>query len=591
MDEVSRIREKTDLVSLISEYIPLKKMGRNFKAACPFHNEKTPSFVVSPERQIWHCFGCGKGGDCYSFLMEYENLEFPEALRILAKKTGIELKRSLDFQTGLSFKKEQIYKLNRLALEFYHYLLTHHNVGKKALEYLGKQRKINPSMIELFKIGFSPRLGNSLATYLTGKKGYKKEDLIDAGLAVFRPGGVMDFFSNRIIFPLFDHRDNAIGFSGRVMDQGAEASKYINTKETLIYHKGSTFFGLNQAKDEIKREEWAIIMEGEFDVISAIQAGIKNTVAIKGTALTEDQAQLISRFAKRVSLSFDQDQAGLEALKRSLSFLEKKGLSTFVIVPPNGKDPDESIKKDPSSFKKAVRSSIGVYDYLLSNTLGSYDKKNAESKKKIAKELLPLFAQIDNEIVKEHYLKKLSGELETSYESITKEVEKLKKEEKPVKTPGEKEKKQREEVLEEYLLSLILQSENPQALLGNSKTVLGDLMFSTPSYQKIKDLLLSSFEKTNDFNSKKFSQTLAAELLPAFDTCFLFPLPKFPDDESYREEIIKMAKDLKTLVLRRKIKEIGEKIGANEKNGEDKHTKELKKEFSSLIVLLKKSEK
>ncbi|MCL5432485.1 MAG: DNA primase, partial [Patescibacteria group bacterium] len=360
MDQVSQVREKIDIVQLISEYVPLKKAGRNFKANCPFHGEKTPSFVVSPERQIWHCFGCGKGGDCFTFLMEYESLEFPEALRILAKRVGIEI-QSTHFEAGLTTKKEKIYRLNRLSLEFYHYLLTKHNVGKKALSYLIEKRKINEKIIDSFSLGFAPRVGNALVKFLIDKKKYDKEDLNEAGLMSFRRGGIFDFFAGRIIFPLFDHRDNVIGFSGRVLeDQSAQiSSKYINTRETLVYHKGDVFFGLNVAKDEIKKQGRVIVMEGELDVISSVQEGIKNVIAVKGTALTENQAQLISRFAGKVSLCFDRDKAGIDAVKRSVPVLEKKGLTITVVQVPNGKDPDESIKENAFEFKNAMKNDIG----------------------------------------------------------------------------------------------------------------------------------------------------------------------------------------------------------------------------------------
>src|SRR5579872_214543 len=215
MDQVSQIREKIDIVSLLQEYIPLKKAGRNFKAVCPFHSDKTPSLVVSPERQIWHCFGCGKGGDCFSFLMEYEHIEFPEALRILAQKAGITLQNQRIDNATVS-KKEKIYALNHLAAEFYHYLLTKHPSGKKALEYV-LQRGIKPATINTYMLGYSPH-GASLVTYLHKKKQYSTDDIFDAGLATRYGRDVVDFFQGRLMFPLYDHRNNIIGFSGRVLN-------------------------------------------------------------------------------------------------------------------------------------------------------------------------------------------------------------------------------------------------------------------------------------------------------------------------------------------------------------------------------------
>src|SRR3972149_4919737 len=259
MDEVGQVREKIDIVSFISEYIPLKKMGKNFKTNCPFHNEKTPSFVVSPERQIWHCFGCGKGGDVFTFLMEYESMEFGEALRTLARKAGIELKMS-GFKPGVQSEKEKIYEINKAALKFYNFILTEHKAGKKAMDYLINTRKLNKGIINTFQLGFSPNSLNVLSNYLKSKKNYSQKDLITAGISISVRDRLMDFFRNRVIFPLFDHRGNVVGFSGRSLEESSSpvkqasssfqssAPKYINTRETLVYHKGSIFFGLNLAK-------------------------------------------------------------------------------------------------------------------------------------------------------------------------------------------------------------------------------------------------------------------------------------------------------------------------------------------------------
>ncbi|MDP3726829.1 MAG: DNA primase [bacterium] len=589
MDQVAQVREKIDIVSFISEYIPLKKMGRNFKALCPFHSEKTPSFVVSPERQIWHCFGCNLGGDCFTFLMSYEKLEFPEALRILAKKAGVELAQ-FRFESGVSSEKEKLYALNHLVSEFYHYLLTKHNVGKKALLYLTEKRGIKMPVITTFKLGFAPGIGNALCGYLLKKKGYKKDELFKAGLTIQKGGDILDFFQNRIMFPLFDHRDNVVGFSGRSLfdSPSAGGSKYINTKETLAYQKGSHFFGLNISKQEIKKEARAIITEGEFDVMSLFQEGIGNTVAVKGSGLTENQVNLLSRFTQKVSLCFDQDSAGQEAIKRSLSFLEQRGLTTTVIEIPNGKDPDEAVKKDPVSFKKALKHDLGIYDFLLAKLKSLYDPKTADGKRKISDELLPFLFNIQNEIVKEHYLKKLSLELDVSYDSVLRQAEKTKtKESSKISSKAlENPQKTREEVLEEYLLSLILQAEEVFDIFTKAKNILDDFEFSQPSYQKIFEHLLFYFDNNNTFDQKMFLKTLPQELLSAFDTCFLLPLPKFQTLDKYKEEAQKIAKELRVLYLKSKIKLISEEIKSKEKEEDMEQLETLKKEFSSLVSLL-----
>lgn len=613
MDQISEIREKIDIVSLISEYLPLKKAGRNFKANCPFHSENTPSFVVSPERQIWHCFGCGKGGDAFTFLMEYENMEFPESLRALAKKTGVTLRES-QFRQGEYSEKEKIFTINNLALKFYHYILTTHPAGKLALSYLTKERKLGKGMIETFELGFSPSTGSALSDYLIRKKNYKNKDLIFAGLSIEKGGKLYDFFKGRIMFPLFDHRGNVVGFSGRSLEtespplsrlrsqagsfaNAQSAPKYINTRETPVYHKGSMFFGLNSAKNEIKQKQNAIIVEGEFDAISLFGEGIKNVVAIKGTALTENQVNLLSRFTPTVTLCLDQDSAGFEATKRSLEVIEKKGLTTSIIVLKNAKDPDEAIKKNPTEFKKALKESIDIYDYLIEKFTLENNKTSALGKKKIADNLLPLISNISNEIIKEHYLKKLSKILDISFESLFKEVEKFsrKNQEDKIIIP-KKDKRTRRELLEEYLISLIIQNENSKGMLEEIKKTLSDYKFETPSLQKILENIYLYFEKNlpagrqeKKFESLKFSKNLSKELFAAFDMCYLFPLPKFVSELRYEEELKKVAKELLTIYIKERIKTVSEEIKQKENNKKFENEEKLKREFTKLLSLLPKN--
>lgn len=585
MDQASQIREKIDIVAFISEYLPLKKAGRNFKANCPFHNEDTPSFIVSPERQIWHCFGCGKGGDCFTFLMEYENMEFPEALRVLAKKAGVTLKES-SFQASHYSEKEKIFSLNNLALKYYHYILLNHPSAKKALDYLISQRKINKGIIETFEIGFSPNTNSSLSDYLMQKKGFKSKDLFDAGLAFEARGRVFDFFRGRIMFPLFDHRGNVAGFSGRTLDEKANPPKYINTKETTVYHKGSMFFGLNSAKEEIKGQQNAILVEGEFDVISLFKEGIKNVVAIKGTALTEDQVALLSRFTPKVSLCLDQDSAGFEATKRSLAVLEKRAVTTTIILTKDAKDPDEAIKNNPAEFKKAVKNDVGIYDYLISKFLEENDKNQIEGKKTITDNLLLLFAQISNEVVKEHYLKKLSKEIDVSLESLTKELEKIQKgneEEKIVVLA--KQKRTRRGLLEEYLVALLIQEDNSKEILKTIEQGLKNYEFESLVFEKIFEkikVFLASHEK---MDAKKFSSGLPQELLSAFDTSYLFPLPKFASEEKCLLEVEQVINNLNSLNIKGKIKE--ETVKLKDNLGEEE-TQKIGKEIKELLSELPK---
>ncbi len=588
MDQVSQVRERIDIVSLISEHISLKKTGQNFKALCPFHGEKTPSFVVSPIRQIWHCFGCGKGGDAFSFLMEYENMEFPEALRVLAKRAGVEIIQDR-WQTQSSFKKEKIYKINFLAAQFYHYILTQHNVGKKALSYLSK-RRINKRIIDTFMLGFAPVGSAALSNYLIGKKQFKKEDIVESGLGLLRNGQIFDFFRERIIFPLFDHRDNVTGFSGRVLDDKAKfsESKYINTRETDVYHKGRAFFGLNIAKDEIKKEKRVIIVEGEFDVLSLFREGIGNAVAVKGTALTDDHIRLISRFADKISICFDQDKAGQDAILRSIPVLEKSAL-TASVVELSGKDPDEMSSKDPATLKYAIKHDIGLYDFFIKKSTAEFDKRSYEGKKKITDQVLPYLSNIENEIIKDHYLRRLSEELDVSNESVLREINRI-EQKAEISEPSFKQgiKRPREEILEEYLLSVILESGKQKQILGRIEKKLAGFHFTTPSFQGIREALVAYFKTNNSFDVKKFVNTLSNEYLGAFDACFLLPYMDYLKDR-YSDEACKAADELRMIYAKKIIRDLGEKIKAKEKEGTDEEIRILQKKLVRMISLLQAS--
>lgn len=589
MDQVAQIREKIDIVALISEFIPVKKAGRNFKANCPFHQEKSPSFVISPERQIWHCFGCGKGGDCYSFLMEYERLEFPEALRMLAARAGITLETTYK-DAGISSKKERMYQVNSLAKEFYHYILTKHKAGKNALKYL-EERGINSKMIETFGLGFAPSTGSALVRYLLDKKKYTRDDVLEGGLAFLRGAQLTDFFRGRLVFPLIDHRDNVVGFSGRIMSSdNPQAPKYINTKETLVYHKGDHFYGLNVTKEAVKRENQVIIVEGEFDVISCFENGVSNVVGVKGTALTENQVNLLSRFASKITFCFDGDRAGQEAIKRSLSVVEKKGLTPTVIVIPGGKDPDESLKRDQGAFKKAVKEDVGIYDFLVDKAFSENDVETAEGKKKAADQLLPAVAAIKNEIVKEHYLRKIATKLDTSYESVAKQMLRITtRETVPVPKAVTKAKRPKDEVLEEYLLSLIIQSDKPKASLDKALSILSDSMTKERAYQKIMNHLLDHFGDGHVFDSKTFADRLPSELVSSYDTSLLFPLPVFENEDLLHAEVEKVARNLRTLYVQQKMKRLALEIKEKEETGNETDAELLRRDYSSLTSLLEAS--
>ncbi|OGH54283.1 MAG: DNA primase [Candidatus Levybacteria bacterium RIFCSPLOWO2_12_FULL_40_10] len=607
MDDVEKVKSKLDIVEIIGEHIQLKKAGRNFKALCPFHGEKTPSFVVSPERQIWHCFGCGKGGDIFTFLEEYENITFAEALKETAARAGVKLTISAA-RTDREKKQELIYGLNHLSAQFYNYLLLSHPAGKRALKYLIDERKLSIPLIKTFNLGYAPEK-DALVRYLIGKKKYKEDDLLVSGLA-YRTGrnasgpggpparGVSDFFRDRIIFPIIDQRGNIIAFSGRLLEPtGPElveraGGKYVNTRETPVYIKGDTVYGLNLARDGIKKEGKVIIVEGEFDVITAHKQGIPNIVAVKGTALTENQIKLLKRFAPKFALCFDTDPAGTEAQRRSIKMIEREGITATVIslqgtrgesVKP--KDPDELLNENPIAFKKALVNDINIYDFIIDTALGESDSKTAEGKKRILDRTLPYLSNIENDVIKEHYLKKLANAIDATLEAIMKQADKAVRPRSETTKASPRTQLPREELAEIYLISLIFQSENPKQSLNFARTLLSGVKLSTPSIEKLLSFL-DTYAQTGDFNAQDFSKYLPHELHLPFDTSYLASIPEFLDKDHFYRELEKAAKQVRILAIKKTLSKLTTLISQAEQEQNKENLKTYQEKFSELSKLL-----
>lgn len=585
MDEVDKVKAKLDLVDIISEYLPLKKAGRNFKANCPFHHEKSPSFVISPERQIWHCFGCQKGGDMFTFMEEYEHIDFSESLKILAEKANVTLSKPV-FKTKKEEQKAKIYEINHLAAQFYHYLLTEHASGKAALVYVLEKRGVKKAVAETFMLGYAPNQMSALSKYLTTKKGYTTQELVEAGVSVLRQGRLMDFFQNRLIFPIQDSRGNIIAFSGRALRE-YDQPKYINTRETPVYVKGDTVFGILQAKEGIKREQKVILMEGEFDVISSFQEGITNTVAVKGTALTESQIKLLKRFTQKIVFCFDTDPAGTQAQKRSIGLIAKEGISAAVVIPPEGKDADELLRQNPGLFKKALKEEKNIYDYIIETALSEENPKTAEGKKNVLLKTLPYLVDIENEIVKEHYLKKTAQALDSTFDAVSREAEKLTK---PSPVEIKKpfiQKKNRPEMLEQHLLTLILQSENPKENIVIASSIVDAVPMTNENIHKLFIFLKEYFQTHEELSVSEINQFLDIELIPVFDYCLLAPLPPLTTIELYRHEVEKTAREVKMLSVKTLLNKISEKIKLAEKGGKDEDISKLQQEFDNLASRFK----
>lgn len=583
MDDVEKVKQKTDIVELIESYIPLKKAGRNFKSPCPFHNEKSPSFVVSPDRQIWHCFGCNLGGDIFTFVEEYEKTTFSDALKFLAQKAGVKLTVSAA-RSEAEKKREMIYGLNLLAAQYYEYILFNHKVGMQALKYVLDTRKQPDALLKTFQVGYAPNSGNALVQFLLKKKKYTPEDIIEAGLAFRNNGRIVDFFRHRIMFPITDPRGNIIAFSGRALSPD-QMPKYVNTRETVVYRKGETVFGLNLAREAIKKEGSVIIMEGEFDVISAHREGIGNAVAVKGTALTSEQIDLLRRYAQKIVFSFDTDPAGTSAQRRSIQMIENSGVIASVIVLPKGKDPDELLNTNPVEFKQAVKKDVHIYDFIIDSAVSQHDAASVEGKREILLKTVPFLAAIDNEVIKEHYMKKLSVSMDTSLEAVTHQVQKEKKEKKEV-IIAQSTKKTREEMVSLYLFSLLVQSKK---LLEHVRVVdieLDGEPFINPVHTRIFGILKQEIEGTPSLSIEEFAKRLPTELSDTFDTAYLSPLQEF-DEKTFDSELKKAAHDMKTLSIKKRLYEITREVERLEEAGEDEKIVELQKEASILTGKLK----
>ncbi|MBU1323083.1 DNA primase [Patescibacteria group bacterium] len=582
MDQIEEVRRKIDIVELISQQVALKKAGRNFKGLCPFHEEKTPSFIVSSERQIFKCFGCQESGDVYSWLIKREGMEFGEALRFLAQKAGVELK---DFRPSGDQKiKERLLEINHLASEFYHYLLTQHPLGKPALEYLLK-RGITKDSMRLFKLGYSVNQWQGLTDYLLKKKGYKLNELEQAGLAIKGNGGrYYDRFRGRIMFPLFDHRRRVVGFAGRVLNPEEKEAKYINSPETVLYHKSLILYGLEITKEAIKKANRAIVVEGELDAISSYQAGVKNVAAIKGSALTEGQIELLKRFCENVSLALDSDSAGEAASRRGIELAEKLGLTVRIIRVKSGKDPDECAQKSARLWKDSVKEAVAIYDFLIDAGVKQYGVKTVEGKRKLSQEMAGVLAKVDNEVIKAHYIKKLAKVLEVEEEAVRMEVDKVGKVAKVELAAKTGQEKTREERLEEYLLALILQADKE---MKKFTSLVKPEEWGETVIKKILERLQRWFKKGKEWEINKFVRSLTEELVAQVDAAYLLDLGRLTEDRDRLErEIEKTLLDIKRLNIKQKLEQLAKEINQAEKEKDRAKLNKLQKEFREMAKSL-----
>ncbi|GBE03592.1 DNA primase [bacterium BMS3Abin09] len=458
-DTLEEIKNSIDIVELISEYVHLKKAGQNWKGLCPFHTEKTPSFTVSPAKQIFHCFGCGAGGDIFTFLTRYETLTFPEALNMLAKKAGVTLKVSPKSAVRAG-EKEVLINMHKDAADFFSQNLPK---NPKAAAYL-RDRGIDKENLDAFGLGFAPKSWNALLNYLK-RKGYKPENIKKAGLAVQGDKGHYDTFRERIMFPIHDLRGDVIAFGGRSID-GSEP-KYLNSPETPIFNKRRVLYGLNRAKDSIKKNGSALFMEGYLDVITAHMFGFSNAVAALGTAITPDHGKLIKRFVEDVVIVFDSDPAGIKASRSAAAILLESGLEVKILSVPDNEDPDSFLrKKGKEAFKALLKYPSHVIDFFV---------KHGGKKHIVADEVFEVVAKMPNEILQEEYITRLADIIDVDEHRVR---ERFRKKRTQLKSghmgqqPQTKTRSGQRPRNEIYLIQLLLQM--PERVKEISGTLSGD---------------------------------------------------------------------------------------------------------------------
>lgn len=423
---VQRVLDSTDIVELIGSYLPLKRAGTNYVALCPFHNEKTPSFTVTPQKQMFYCFGCQKGGGAFRFVMDYENTDFVTAVRKLADRAGVIIpEESADPQEAQRYStRKRLLALHHEACEWFHRNLMRNKAAAGAREYL-KNRGITGEIAKEWKLGFAPDSWNLFLNWARGQ-GYDQRILIESGLVKEKePGGrVYDRFRNRVMFPIFSDFGEAIAFSGRTLEQDSDTAKYLNSPETPLFHKGSVFYGLHKSKRDIVDAGFAIVMEGQMDLIAAYTAGVRNVIAPQGTAFTEKQARVLRRFAEEAVLCFDADTAGQNAAEKSLPALLKHNVKVRVAVMPPGEDPDSLIRaRGPEAFREIIQGAPEFFDQRLEAFLGSEEARDPRARVNFTRKMAGLALDIPEPMLRDPVLQKLRGRLELSEEDLQRIVQ------------------------------------------------------------------------------------------------------------------------------------------------------------------------
>lgn len=561
---IDEIKNRLDIVEVIGSYIKLKKAGANFRAICPFHSEKNPSFFVSSVRQIWRCFGCQRGGDIFAFVKEIEGVEFGDALRILAQRAGVELKPIRPESTIWRTERQRLYEICELSTNFFEKQLES-KIGHEVREYLFG-RGILEESIRKWRLGWAPDTWRGLSDFLVSQ-GYKREEIERTGLAIKNEkGSFYDRFRGRIIFPIFDLNSQVIGFGGRIF-KTEDVAKYINTPSTLLYDKSKVLYGLDKAKVEIRKKDSCILVEGYTDVILASQTGIANVVATSGTALTNFQLKILKRYSNNILTAFDMDIAGDVATKRGIDLAQAQGFNIKVISLPPERDPADIISKNPKEFEELIKKAKGILDFYFESAFSQKDAKTPDGKREISKILLPVIKRIPNKIEQSFWVQKLAKELDVKEEAVREELKKVKLEEETFGLEPaeiiELPQKSRKELLEERIITLGLRT--PSFLNCISK----------------EDCDFFSSQVSSTISCLKNQEKVPTELSDFFNYLALkSEVEGEEEQEGLEEEFENCLKEIKFLAIKEKLDKISKAIKKAEEDKDSQKGTRLIEEFN-----------
>jgi len=582
---IDEIKNRLDIVDVVGSYVKLQKTGANYRAPCPFHSDKKPSFFVSPSRQIWHCFGCGKGGDIFAFIREIEGVEFGDALKILAQRAGVELKRE---DPKIKTERKRLFEICELSCQFFEKQLEKSENGKKAKEYLLK-RGLKEETIKKWRLGYAPNNWRSLSDFLVGK-GYTREEVLKAGLSLKseKKENYYDRFRGRIMFPVFNITSQVIGFGGRVFEEvkkNDEGGKYINISNTLLYDKSRTLYGLNMANLEIRRKDFCILVEGYMDAIMVNQSGFENVVAASGTGLTEYQLRILKRYSDNLFTAFDMDVAGDSATKRGIDLAQSLGFNIKVITMPEDLDPADVVLKDSKLWEDLVKNAKTIHDFYFEKVLKDFNRDTIEGKKEIAKTILPIIKNIPNKIEQTLWVKDLSEILNVKEEDVFEELKKIptsqnfklednKIEEeidKNIKEPFYVSSKTKKDMLQEYLITLFLKFPQLASCLKEE-----DLrLFSSQYLQIIKTM-------TSPQNANYLDKNLENNIKSLIDMLsFRAEVMEIDPGINLEKEFQYCLKEIKVLNIKDKLNEIGFKIKEAEGQNNSSQIQKLMEDFNS----------